>query len=180
MPIGMRSSLIALALCTGFGAAWAAGSSGGDKPSTWSDPPARTEAAKPAAQAAKPPLPAAASAAQQKERVAKRATPRRERSAERRKSPRVAKASPRASRHHYAARRAPPMIGTAPTGPRVVYREYPAYSAATYPPDYDDERLDRLSTAVPSGYLVMRRRTVEYPDGRTLRIYRPAQDGADD
>jgi hypothetical protein len=180
MPTGMRSSLIALALCTGFGAAWAAGSPGGDKPSTWSDPPARTEAAKPAEPTTKPPLPAAASAAQQKDRTAERATPRRERRAERRKTRRIVKAPPVAPRHHYAARRAPPMAGTAPGGPRVLYRDYPAYSAATYPPDYDDERLDRLSTAVPSGYLVMRRRTVEYPDGRILRIYRPAQDGADD
>ena len=60
-----------------------------------------------------------------------------------------------------------------PASRHYVYR---AYSEAGFPPSYEDQRLDRLSTAVGSGYLVMRRRTVEYPDGRVIRFYRPVED----
>ncbi|GJD35861.1 hypothetical protein [Methylobacterium aerolatum] len=182
MPTAMRSSLIAAGLCAGLGAAMAAGEQGPGKPSTWSDPPARsTEAPKPPEAAGKPALPAAASAAQQKqgERHAAKAATRRERLAASRAERRAAQLAEKEHRPRpvTASRRAAPVVSVKPGGPPVVYRTYPAYSAATVPPDEEDERFDRLSTAVPSGYLVMRRRTIEYPDGRTIRIYRPAEDG---
>jgi hypothetical protein len=66
-------------------------------------------------------------------------------------------------------------------GPRVValvppegYARYRPYGYGPgYGPGYADERLDRLHSAESAGYLVVRRRTVQFPDGRTLRVYRP-------
>ena len=37
--------------------------------------------------------------------------------------------------------------------------------------------LERLGSAEAAGYLVVRRRTIVYPDGRAIRIYRPAEEG---
>jgi hypothetical protein len=51
---------------------------------------------------------------------------------------------------------------------RPFYGYGPGYGAG-----YADERLDRLSSAAAAGYVVVRRRTVVFPDGRTLRVYRP-------
>lgn len=164
MPHGVRSSLIAALLCTGF-AAHAAGGS------TWTDPPARhPEVAKPAPQAAAPETPAAVSAPARKEARVKR------RKAE---APRKIAVRPRSVRVAHGA--PPPRALPARTSrmvsmqPPRAYR-YSTYSEAGFPPSYEDQRLDRLSTAVGSGYLVMRRRTVEYPDGRVIRFYRPVED----
>jgi len=165
MPHGVRSSLIAALLCTGF-AAHAAGGS------TWTDPPARQpEAAKPGPEAAKPETPAAVSAPVRKEaRVKRRTAEAPRRVAVRPRRVRVAREAPPPPRMVHA--RAPRIVAMEPRH-RYVYR---TYSEAGFLPSYDDQRLDRLSTAVGSGYLVMRRRTVEYPDGRVIRYYRPVED----
>lgn len=167
MPYGVRSSLVAALLCTGF-AAHAAGGS------TWTDPPARQpEAVKPAPQAAAPATPAAVSPPVRKEARVKR---------RKEEAPRkVAIRHP----HIRVARAAPPRV-VSPRGPRIVAMAprrmaprqtlYRTYSEAGFPPSYEDQRLDRLSTAVGSGYLVMRRRTLEYPDGGVIRFYRPVED----
>ena len=168
MPHGVRSSLIVAFLCTGF-AAHAAGGS------TWTDPPARPpEAAKPAPQAAAPRTPAAVSPpvrveAQVKRRKAE--APRRV--AVRHRRVRIVHEAPPP---RAVTQRAPRIVAVAPpySAPRRAY--YRVYSEAGFPPSYEDQRLDRLSTAVGSGYLVMRRRTVEYPDGRVIRFYRPVED----
>lgn len=164
MPHGVRSSLIAALLCTGFAAHAADGS-------TWTDPPARQpEAAKPAPQAAKPETPAAVSAPVRKEvRVKRRSVEAPRRVAVRHRRVRVAHEAPPP---RMVPAHAPRIVAMAPPR-RYVYR---TYSEAGFPPSYEDQRLDRLSTAVGSGYLVMRRRTVEYPDGRVIRYYRPVED----
>lgn len=188
MTFGVRSSLVALALLSTAGVALAAGEQGPGKPSTWSDPPPRNgESAKPAAPAPKVAMPAAASAAQQATRPHRKVASRPVRSAARHTQRRVARAAPaRPASPGVVTRRPAPMIAMGPARPMGYGhpfgygRPYPAYSAAAFPPDYEDERLDRLSTAVRSGYLVMRRSTVEYPDGRMIRVYRPIENGADD
>ncbi|MGT2479962.1 hypothetical protein ACU4GR_16300 [Methylobacterium oryzae CBMB20] len=60
---------------------------------------------------------------------------------------------------------------------RVTRATGPTGTAPAYAPGYVDERLDRLSSAEAAGYLVVRRRTVQFPDGRTLRVYRPDDAG---
>lgn len=190
MPLGMRSSLIALALSVGLATGVAAQE--GRPASTWTDPPDRkSEPAKPAAEAPKPVTPGASSKA---DRPSGMAMSRRERKASRRpeKRPTTVAQAPRRS-HHIArierpvARSSRSVVAQAIRRPDarlnrpvMVYRSYPVYSAVRFPPDYEDERLDRLSTAVRSGYLVVHRRTVVYPDGRLIRFYRPTEDDGED
>lgn len=167
MPTGVRSSLIAFVICTGF-AAQAAGEPG----TTWKDPPARQpEAAKASPRPAAPQTPAAVSppprqvaSVVRKKRIAPR---------------RLVSRQPRVhivQQVHRVPRRATRIVTAAPVAPVVRRYAYPIYSDAGFPPSYEDQRLDRLSTAVSSGYLVMHRRTVEYPDGRMIRYYRPAEE----
>ena len=81
--------------------------------------------------------------------------------------------------------RDPQFVAAAPPRPPAeAYARYRAYGYGPgsgympgYMPGYTDERLDRLSSAQAAGYLVVRRRTVQFPDGRTLRVYRPDDGG---
>ncbi|MCJ2012947.1 hypothetical protein [Methylobacterium sp. J-076] len=174
MPNGVRSSLIAFVVCTGFVApAFAAPGT------TWTDPPARQPDATAAPAPAAPATPAAVSRPPREEARAvrpARAVPLR--SASRKNRIRVVH---RARPPQVAAvpERAPRVAVMGPARPPMRRYGYPIYSQAGFPPSYEDERLDRLSTAVGSGYLVVRRRTVEYPDGRMIRFYRPVE-GEDD
>ncbi len=182
MPSGVRSSLVLVAILSGLSAAHAASEAGPGAASTWTDPPSRPpEASKPAARASQPSTPAAASAAQTSTRKSRTAA-RRETASTRRQAARqtrthVAHETP--PRHVPAARPvqryAGPIYGYgyAYGRPTPAWRAYPRYTEAGFPPSYEDQRLDRLSTAVGSGYLVMHRRSVEYPDGRVIRYYRP-------
>jgi hypothetical protein len=180
MAPGMRSSLIALALCLTAGTALAAGPA-----STWSDPPARkAEGDRPAAtvpdSTPKPaPTPGVASRTKGTEPPAGMAMSRRQRIA----------ARPKRHKAHVAARPAPrrqPVIAARHPAPILASRRpfvagsYPAYRAVDFPHDYEDERLERLGTAVRSGYLAMGRRSVVYPDGRVIHVYRPIDAGEDD
>lgn len=169
MPFGGRSSLIALLLCSS-----AAAQAAGETSSTWTDPPARApEAGKPSA----PPTPAAISEPRRQESktIGKTSSAVRK-TATRRAHLRVARRVP-----HLAPSPVPRVLAAASPRPTMHrYHAYRVYSAAGFPPDVEDERLDRLSSAVGSGYLVMRRRTVEYPDGRVIRYYRPADEVSDD
>ncbi len=177
MAPGMRSSLSALALCLMAGGALAAPAS------TWSDPPARkAEGDKPAASVPKSaPPPAVASDAKGAEPPAGMAMSRREGIA----------ARPKRRKAHLAARPTPrrqPVIASRHPTPMLVQRRpvphmagaYPAYRVVDLPNDYEDARLERLGTAVRSGYLVMGRRSVVYPDGRVIHVYRPLDGGEDD
>ncbi len=178
MPTGMRSSFIALALCSLIGVAQAASPA-----STWLDPPPRgTDANKAVAPTPKPSTPAAFATEQPSHPPAGMAVSRPKRVATRRTPPkaRIATRSPPRHRHVAVSRRPSVPSRMASIRPPFVAQAYPAYRAVDYPQDYEDARLERLSSAVHSGYLVMRRRTVEYPDGRVIRIYRPAEDGDGD
>jgi hypothetical protein len=109
--------------------------------------------------------------------------------ATRREAAPVRRQATRPTRTHVARQTAPRPIPTARASqryagpiygygyaygrPTPAWRAYPRYTEAGFPPSYEDQRLDRLSTAVGSGYLVMHRRSVEYPDGRVIRYYRP-------
>lgn len=173
MPNGVRSSLIAFAILTGLTLPAAA-----EPTTTWTDPPARQpEAAKTSPQPAVA-TPAAVSPHRQDHASAARAP---------RPSPHREAARHRVRVVHEAPRR---IVAAAPRRTRIVSVErprpvvvrryaYPVYSYAGYPPSYEDERLDRLSSAVGSGYLVVHGRSVEYPDGRVIRFYRPADDEAE-
>ncbi|MCJ2021660.1 MULTISPECIES: hypothetical protein [unclassified Methylobacterium] len=194
MPQGARTSLAALILLIGVGAATAEPAAG----TTWTDPPTH----KPAADApasdrkAAAPAPAAAPTASTPAAVAAEARPA---PAKRKTAARHVPARTTATRSapaRIAARRAAPerlaasvrraRVAAAPprviVGPRAValvppqegYARYRPYGYGPgYGPGYADERLDSLHSAAAAGYLVVRRRTVQFPDGRTLRVYRP-------
>ncbi|MGU3420160.1 hypothetical protein ACLBYB_17305, partial [Methylobacterium sp. D54C] len=86
-----------------------------------------------------------------------------------------------------SVRAAPQAVAAAPPPPEgyARYRAYnygPGYGyepgyAQGYTQGYTDDRLDRLSSAQAAGYVVVHRRTVQFPDGRTLRVYRPDDEG---
>ncbi|WP_267427405.1 hypothetical protein [Methylobacterium sp. GC_Met_2] len=193
MPHGARTSLAALILLIGVGGATAEPAAG----TTWTDPPTHKPAAEAPASDRKAPAPAAAPTASTPAAVAAEARPA---PAKRKMAARHAPARTTAARSapaRIAARRASPerleasvrraRTAAAPpraiVGPRVValvppppegYARYRPYGYGPgYGPGYADERLDRLHSAAAAGYLVVRRRTVQFPDGRTLRVYRP-------
>jgi hypothetical protein len=194
MPHGARTSLAALILLLGVGGVSAEPAAG----TTWRDPPthkpaaekagetasaADRKAAPPAATASTASTPAAASPAvrpRAARRVAARPAPER-RAARVAAAPRRVAAAPRRTRTAAAPARsfrAPQVAAAAPPPPPEAYaRERPYGYGPGYGPGYADERLDRLSSAEAAGYLVVRRRTVQFPDGRTLRFYRPDDDG---
>lgn len=179
MPYGARTSLAALVLALALGAAGACA----EPASGWTDPPARkaAPATSPAeAQKAVPPpasTPAAAAPARKavaarpvQKRVATRRAPEAKRVATTAPRPRVAAAPARPMRPHR-------MVAVAPPPPPPLPDGYPRYRAYNYGPGYADERLERLRAAEAAGYLVVRRRSVEFPDGRSLRVYRPDDEG---
>ncbi|MHB2207380.1 hypothetical protein [Methylobacterium sp. CM6257] len=194
MPHGARTSLAALILLLGAGGASAEPAQG----TTWKDPPAHKPAAEkvPATDrtAATPTqtasTPAAASqpvrtAPVQRKAVAARRAPVRQaahktappakRVAATAHRSRVAAAPARTTRGRHFVAAAPP-----PPPPVESYARYRSYGYGPgygFTPGYTDERLDRLSSAEAAGYLVVRGRTVQYPDGRTLRVYRPGDEG---
>lgn len=45
---------------------------------------------------------------------------------------------------------------------------------------FEDDRAARVRRAQEAGYIVVRSRTVEFPDGRRLRTYQPLDEEADD
>ncbi|MDH2310269.1 hypothetical protein [Methylobacterium brachiatum] len=183
MPYGARPSLAALILSLTLGVTGASA----EPASGWTDPPARKPipAASPAEtpKAASPASPPAAStpaaAAPSRKAVAARPAPKRvvthhpapaaKRVAATPHRPRVAAVPARIVRP-------PRMVAVAPPPPPPP-DGYPRYRAYNYGPGYADERLERLRAAEAAGYLVVRRRTVEFPDGRSLRVYRPDDEG---
>jgi hypothetical protein len=189
MPHGARTSLVALILLLGVGGATAEPAAG----STWTDPPAHKRSAEtPPAADKKAAAPAAVSASTpaaaspevrppraKRKAVAVRRAP--ERTAIRRipATKRVV-AAPRRTRIAATPARTlrEPQVAAAVPSPPEGYARYRAYGYGPgYGPGYADERLDRLSSAEAAGYLVVRRRTVQFPDGRTLRYYRPDDEG---
>lgn len=162
MPTAMRSSVFAFALCSWIGGAQAAGPA-----TTWSDPPSRASEGASASEG----NPRAAPAAKPSPPVASKSVPR--------AKPPSGMAPPRRT-GDAAAHRPPAMARQVPVRPPFAVSAYPAYRGADFPPADEDARLERLGPAVHSGYLVMRRRTVEYPDGRVIRFYRPADEGDGD
>ena len=188
MPQGARTSLAALILLIGVGGATAEPAAG----TTWTDPPTHKPAAEAPASDRKAPAPAAAPTASTPAAVAAEARPA---PAKRKTAARHVPARTTATRSapaRIAARRAAPerlaasvrraRVAAAPprviVGPRAValvppQEGYARYRPYGYGPGYADERLDSLHSAAAAGYLVVRRRTVQFPDGRTLRVYRP-------
>jgi hypothetical protein len=182
MPYAARSGLAVLLLVLGVGGASAEPAAG----STWTDPPARRPAAeKPSAAEPKAAAPVAATPAAvpqgrpapaARKAVAARRTP--ERAARGAPPTKRVASAPRRVRvaAHARAVHAPQVEAVAPPPPPPGYARYRAYGYGPgygYAPGPADERLDRLSSAEAAGYLVVRRRTVQFPDGRTLRVYRP-------
>ncbi|MGH1573123.1 hypothetical protein ACRAWG_23695 [Methylobacterium sp. P31] len=193
MPHGARTSLAALILLLGAGGASAEPAQG----TTWKDPPAHKPAAEKApaadrtvaAPAQTASTPAAASqttrpASAHRKAVAARRAPVRQ--AARKAAPPAKRVAATAHRSRIAAAttrtaRSPHFVAVAPPPPPADgyprYRSYGYGPGYGFTPGYTDERLDRLSSAEAAGYLVVRGRTVQYPDGRTLRVYRPGDEG---
>lgn len=193
---GARTSLAALILLLGVGGASAEPAAG----TTWTDPPAHKPSAekppaadqKAAAPAVTASTPAAATPAVRPSRAARKAV-----AARRTPERKVARSAPAPRRVVASVRRArvaaapvrtfhtrrvvsrvvPQVVAVAPPPPEGYPRYRPYGYGPGYGPGYVDERLDRLSSAEAAGYLVVRRRTVQFPDGRTLRVYRPDDEG---
>ncbi|WP_426220314.1 hypothetical protein [Methylobacterium sp. NFXW15] len=170
MPFGVRSSLVIAFLCSTVAVHAADGS-------TWTDPPprppetAKAAPAAPAPQAAAPDTPAALSeSARTSPRVQRRKVAAQKRLA----------AQPRRVVVAHTIRRPARIVTLQAMRPAPRRSAYRVYSQAGVPVDYDDPRFDRLGSAVGSGYLVMHRRTVEYPDGRMIRYYRPVESDSDE
>ncbi|XYD09475.1 hypothetical protein R1A27_02545 [Methylobacterium sp. NMS12] len=195
MPHGARTSLAALMLILGIG-----GASAESAATTWTDPPAH-KAVPPKAPASDPkaaaPAPSAATPAAatetrsppaRRKAVAVRRAPE-PKAARAASAPKRVAAAPRRARVAAAPARtfrgAPQVVAAAPPPPEgyARYRAYnygPGYGygyAPGYAAGYTDDRLDRLSSAQAAGYVVVHRRTVQFPDGRTLRVYRPDDEG---
>lgn len=62
----------------------------------------------------------------------------------------------------------------------VVRYSYGVVPESSGPFVYEDDRARRIRQAQEAGYLVVRSRTVEFPDGRRLRTYRPYEEDSDD
>ncbi|MCJ2140115.1 hypothetical protein [Methylobacterium sp. E-066] len=179
MPYGARTSLAALILSLALSATGARA----EQASGWTDPPARkaAPAASPAEaqKAVPPPASTPAAAAPARKAVAARAVPKRV--ATRHPAPALKPVAVIPHRPRVAAAPARPirphrMVAIAPPPPPLP-DGYPRYRAYNYGPGYADERLERLRAAEAAGYLVVRRRSVEFPDGRSLRVYRPDDEG---
>ncbi|MCJ2136184.1 hypothetical protein MKK69_19370 [Methylobacterium sp. J-026] len=195
MPHGARTSLVALFLLAGLGGASAEPAAG----STWTDPPAHksgTETRPAADRKAAAPVTAAPTAATPAASQEARSAPAARRAVAARRAPerKVAHAAvPSPKRVAAAPRRVriaapqtrmardPRFVAVAPPPPPAEgyarYRSYGYAPGSAYGPGYADDRLERLRSAEAAGYLVVRRRTVQFPDGRSLRVYHPDDEG---
>lgn len=157
---------------------------------TWTDPPPR-EAAD-AKSGSKPETPKASDAPLRSTAAA--ATPRPAKvSAARAPARRVAArpAAPRRPVLAAAPRRHAPTIRTVTMRPAAPALPAPRYGyVVEASPDrpgtfvggrmFEEDRALRIRRAQEAGYIVVRSRSVEFPDGRRLRTYRPLDEEAED
>ncbi|KQU19141.1 hypothetical protein ASG63_08380 [Methylobacterium sp. Leaf94] len=73
-----------------------------------------------------------------------------------------------------------PAVRRVTTRPPVMRYSYGVVPESTGPFGYEDDRARRIRQAQEAGYLVVRSRSVEFPDGRRLRTYRPYEEEGDD
>lgn len=165
-------------------------------PRAWTDPPAREAA--PTAEAPKPaetpraatvkaaPAPRTAARPVRAARTASvHPAPRAKVTAHPTAARRVAAASPRLrGAGHDPAVRVVTMRAAPYAGPPVRYgyvvEAAPARPMSYGSMSYEDMRAARIRRAEEAGYIVVRSRSVEFPDGRRLRTYRPLDEDADD
>ena len=188
MPHGARTPLAALimSLALAAPAAWA------EPGSTWTDPPARKPAPVTSPAEARTPAPPSASTpaasttaakapVAARKAVAARSAP--QRMATHRAAPAPESAPLRVAAHRARVAAAPARIArphrmvtiAPPPPPQSRYWSYgygPGYGSG-----YADDRLERLRAAEAAGYMVVRRRTVEYPDGRSRGVAGPDAEG---
>jgi hypothetical protein len=166
---------------------------------TWTDPPARSAAeTKPAPAPAASPDPSgeASKAAPVEAKRPTRAAVRAPRTARRYTEARVRVTHPAAS-FSAPRRQAVRTVARAPAAapavrrvaqrpapyaarPPVVRYSYGVVPDSTGPFVYEDDRARRIRQAQEAGYLVVRSRSIEFPDGRRLRTYRPYEEESDD
>ncbi|KQP56255.1 hypothetical protein ASF41_23160 [Methylobacterium sp. Leaf111] len=169
---------------------------------TWTDPPPRgtDEAKAPLAKASlakssqtkapvtKPEAPEQAAAAPAEARRPTHAAVRTPKSARGNTQARVRVARPAASPSRRPAVRTvaraqdrqDPAVRRVTTRPPVMRYSYGVVPESTGPFGYEDDRARRIRQAQEAGYLVVRSRSVEFPDGRRLRTYRPYEEEGDD
>jgi len=170
--LGSTCGLAALLLSTPL-APPAAAQDGASQPgAAWQDPPARL-----------PPTPAAkAPKTETRERPVAEAKPKARKVVREVRAPRRVRVSERreTSRRIETVRPAHTRrVAMTPRG--SVVAQYPAYAGppVVYGRTLEDERLARIRAAQAAGYIVVRSRSVEFPDGRSLRTYRPYEDEED-
>lgn len=142
----------------------------------WTDPPAKSAASAPSSQVAKP------QPASPKQDVSHDRPTARTRVAVKPRKARLAETRVETHKHRTDAERslvkqrlALKPSATRPVAARITRR--PAY--AQRPPEgrfegfVMDERSRRIRAAEEAGFLVVRSRTVEFPDGRRMRAYAP-------
>lgn len=201
MPVGARGILgTALLMGLALGALPAGAQETTPASRGWTDPPQRGAApaardAAPAKQVETPaaaPEPAKAASAKAVETApgpvaARRADVRTAAHREPRQARIVAEARPRrsAGRPHIVTREAvrPRRVAAGRAAPRFVEAQPYALPVGRVMgfdggrmPAFDDDRANRLAAAQAAGYLLVRARSVQFPDGRVLRTYRPYED----
>ncbi|KQP41327.1 hypothetical protein ASF49_18355 [Methylobacterium sp. Leaf104] len=162
---------------------------------TWTDPPARGAAEVKPAPAPEAPSQAAAPAAAAEAKRPLQAAARTPKSVRGYTEARVRVTHRTASAPRHQAIRAVARAPAAPdrAGRRLVQRpaayaarppvirySYGVAPAATGMFVYEDDRARRIRQAQEAGYLVVRSRSIEFPDGRRLRTYRPYEEESDD
>ncbi|MGU3361019.1 hypothetical protein ACLBWX_11850 [Methylobacterium sp. M6A4_1b] len=162
---------------------------------TWTDPPARGAAEVKPAPAAEAPGRAAAPATPAEVKRPTQAAARAPKSVRRNTEARVRVTQRTASAPRHPAIRAVARTPAAPdravrrlarrpaayaARPPVIRYSYGAAPAPTGTFVYEDDRARRIRQAQEAGYLVVRSRSIEFPDGRRLRTYRPYEEESDD
>jgi hypothetical protein len=163
---------------------------------TWTDPPPRgtAESASPVTTpAATPEAPKQASAAPAETRRSTHAAVRTPKSARETRARGNTEARVRVARPAASPSRRPavrtvarvqehrdPVVRRVTTRPPVIRYSYGVVPESTGPFVYEDDRARRIRQAQEAGYLVVRSRSVEFPDGRRLRTYRPYEEESED
>jgi hypothetical protein len=170
------SAALVLSAALGIGSAMAQADRPASGDRTWTDPPARNT---PAASA---PAPTPDKAEAPQKRAETRET--------RRAAPVAVRKDVRPARAKVAERRRatePRTIRRIAQAPRerapvtVRYHYAPdALAAGTGSGFHEEERLRRIRQAEAAGFLVVRSRSVEFPDGRRLRTYIPYEGDDED
>lgn len=150
------------------------------KDNAWTNPPARG-AERPTAQPSMPGVPEAM--APQRTTSTAQVPPPPPAEAQRKQAsrPRIDQGARQRRLADAKARRRVVEARTAQRPPRNrIAARHPPFVREDDPADFRDERSRRIQAAQDAGFLVVRSHSIEFPDGRRLRVYRPYDNEPDE